>query len=180
MKIAITQREFEIKGFKYDCHSQDWYRFFKRHELQFIPNRGPFNFFKPDLLILSGGNNSTNREEVERLAVEMFVISQKPIVGICHGAFALNKFFGGLNGTIEGHQDVNHSVTLEGEETIVNSYHQNCIEALADCFLPIARDEHGNVEAFKHHTLSMWGLVWHPERMDDPILPRELKDLLNG
>lgn len=179
MIIALTQREFEIKGWKYDCHQQDWYKFLEGHELTVIPNQGIFDFSKPDLLILSGGNNSTNREDVERLAVEAFTADQRPIFGVCHGAFALNKFFGGSNTTIEGHQGPDHSVTLEGKEVTVNSYHQGCIGRLADCFQPLARDEMGNVEAFRHVSLPIWGVVWHPERMPSPVLPTDLEELLN-
>jgi gamma-glutamyl-gamma-aminobutyrate hydrolase PuuD len=36
----------------------------------------------------------------------------------------------------------------------------------------------GNIEGFKHNTKPIWGLVWHPEMMEVPVLPEELNTLL--
>ena len=46
-------------------------------------------------------------------------------------------------------------------------------------FIAIAYDLEGNPEAFKHNTLPIYGMLWHPERMDDPVLPPEVKKLLD-
>jgi N5-(cytidine 5'-diphosphoramidyl)-L-glutamine hydrolase len=180
MNIAITQREFDIRGWKYDCLQQDWYQFLKGHEIYSIPNTGTSDFTNIDCLILSGGSNSTNRESVERMAVEMFMLSKKPIIGICHGAFALNKFFGGTNGSIKGHQDTEHEIMMvgRGRTRRVNSYHTGSIVELADSFEPMALDLDGNVEAFRHNDLPIYGMVWHPERMRIPIMLDEVEELL--
>ena len=180
MNIAITQREFDIRGWKYDCVQQDWYGFLKGHNLYCIPNRGAFDFTNMDCLILSGGNNSTNRENVERISVEMFLLADKPIIGVCHGAFALNKFFGGVNGTIRGHQDTEHDVIIvgRGRSHKVNSHHKGSIVKLAHSFIPMAVDPDGNVEAFQHEKLKVYGMVWHPERMTTPVMLDEVEELL--
>jgi gamma-glutamyl-gamma-aminobutyrate hydrolase PuuD len=34
------------------------------------------------------------------------------------------------------------------------------------------------IEAFKHQALPIYGIVWHPERMDVPVLPEEVAILL--
>ena len=178
MNIAITQREFDIRGWKYDCLQQDWHHFLKDHDIHSVPNTGTPNFADMDCLILSGGNNSTNRENVERMAVEMFLLAEKPIIGICHGAFALNKFFGGVNGTIKGHQDTDHDVMLEGLMRRVNSHHKSSISRLAHCFEAMALDPDGNVEAFQHKSLAVYGMVWHPERMNTPVMISKVEELL--
>ena len=54
-----------------------------------------------------------------------------------------------------------------------------CSSDLADCLEPIAFDDNGVVEAFKHKELPQWGIVWHPERMVTPVLPVEVKEILN-
>lgn len=180
MNIAITQREFDIRGWKYDCLQQDWYQFLKGHDIHSIPNTGIADFANMDCLILSGGNNSTNRENVERIAVEMFLLADKPIIGVCHGAFALNKFFGGVNGTIKGHQDTEHDVIIvgRGRSHKVNSHHKGSIVKLAHSFIPMAVDPDGNVEAFQHEKLKVYGMVWHPERMTTPVMLDEVEELL--
>ena len=101
-----------------------------------------------------------------------------PILGVCHGAFFLNYAFKGIDAEIVGHRGKDHTVTMEGEEHTVNSYHDICIYELGQDLKPVAwTDDH--VEAFKHKELPIWGIVWHPERMDDPVLPKEIKDLLD-
>ena len=179
MNIAITQREFDIQGWKYDCLQQDWYQFLKGHEIYSIPNTGTFDYSKMDCLILSGGNTSTNRESVERLAVNMFMISHLPIIGICHGAFALNRFLGGTNDSVEGHQGTEHGITMEFKKHLVNSYHSARIAELAEPLVPVAIDHEGSVEAFRHESLPIYGMVWHPERMVKPVLPTDLEAFLN-
>jgi putative glutamine amidotransferase len=61
----------------------------------------------------------------------------------------------------------------------VNSYHSGCIFKLGSDLDAFAWAD-DFVEGFKHHTLPIWGLVWHPERMERPIIPQDLKDLLYG
>ena len=46
-------------------------------------------------------------------------------------------------------------------------------------FIAIAYDSEGNPEAFKHKTLPIYGMLWHPERMENPVLPPEVKKLLD-
>ena len=68
---------------------------------------------------------------------------------------------------------------MEGQTHNVNSYHKTCIEELGNDLDPIAWNGK-HVEAFKHKTKPIWGLLWHPERMDIPVLPKELEDLIYG
>ena len=65
------------------------------------------------------------------------------------------------------------------KEYRVNSYHSQYIERLADGFVTVAKDLDGNSEAFKHETLPIYGMIWHPERMDETIVLDEVKKLLN-
>jgi len=176
MNIAITQRELDIRGWTYDCIQQDWYDFLAHHTLWAVPNKSNFTLAEADCLILSGGNSSPIRDRTESLAVELF--GDKPIIGVCHGAFFLNRFYGGTNGTIEGHQGVDHNIKMESTTYLVNSYHKEKIETLADCLEPIAFDDNGTVEAFKHKELPHWGIVWHPERLATAVLPSEVRRLL--
>ena len=81
---------------------------------------------------------------------------------------------------IDNHHGVEHEVELEGEWQMVNSFHTVGIASLAEELVAIAMDREYNIEAFKHKEKRIWGVVWHPERMDKPILPKEIKELLNS
>jgi len=49
---------------------------------------------------------------------------------------------------------------------------------LAHSLKPMAQDLDGNVEAFQHEKLRVYGMVWHPERMAMPIMIEEVEELL--
>lgn len=60
----------------------------------------------------------------------------------------------------------------------MNSFHNNQIIETGPDLQAIARAEDGGIEAFKHISKPVWGLVWHPERMKDPVLPSDLRRFL--
>ena len=179
MKIAITQRQTEINGFIYDCLDPQWYKLFNGHELIIIPNLINIDLdIDIDLLVISGGNQTDARYKTEVLVCDWAVRNGIPILGVCHGAFFLNYAFKGIDAEIVGHRGNDHTVIMEGKEYTVNSYHDICIYELGQDLKPVAwTDDH--VEAFKHKELPIWGIVWHPERMEDPVLPKEIKDLID-
>jgi putative glutamine amidotransferase len=131
------------------------------------------------MLVVSGGNQTDARYKTELLVCDWAMRNRIPMVGVCHGAFFLNYAFKGIDAEIQGHRNTTHTIIMEGETHSVNSYHDVCIYELGQDLVPIAwADDH--IEAFKHKILPIWGLVWHPERMDIPVWPMELKDLLNA
>ena len=70
MNIAITQRTTEINGFTYDCLGKEWYVFLHDHNIIPIPNWcREVDLSNVDMLILSGGNNSSDRKRTETNAV---------------------------------------------------------------------------------------------------------------
>lgn len=178
MKIAITQREITIRTTVYDCLERGWYNLLNRHEILPVPNDHEFDISSADCLILSGGETTESREFTETFCFAQALEKNIPVIGVCHGAFVLNRWFHGINSAVTGHDQLDHEVFLEEQWQTVNSYHRIKIEILADEFFGLARDKDNNVEAFKHENLPIWGLVWHPERMDVPVLPKELKELL--
>jgi putative glutamine amidotransferase len=180
MKIAITQRPTVINGFKYDATSQSWYDFLPHHELVPVTNHSILPDLKFDMLIISGGEATTQRNIVEQHYFELAQEQVKPVLGVCHGAFFINEYFGGTNKNIDHHQNVEHSVFLEGSLQTVNSHHKVAINTLSKKLAVVSRDMSSNTEAFKHKKLPIWGLVWHPERMINPVLPKDLKELLLG
>ena len=179
MKIAITQRQTEINGFVHDCLDPNWYSLLKGHELIIVPNLINIDLdIDVDMLIISGGNHTEARYKTELVVCDWAMRNAIPILGVCHGAFFLNYAFKGIDAKVEGHRGKDHAVIMEGQEYIVNSYHDICIYELGKDLTPIARTD-AHVEAFKHKDLPIWGIVWHPERMENPVLPKEIKDLLD-
>ena len=178
MNIVITQRQTTINNIVYDCLDPDWYRFLDQHTIIPMPNIVDVDF-NADLLILSGGNDTNARLATEQNCYDIAVSKNIPIIGICRGAFMLNQLYNGANRPLDGHRNVDHIIEMEGETFTVNSYHDMGIYLIGDDIEVIADSEDG-IEAFKHATLPHWGIVWHPERMLDPVLPKDLKDLLNG
>lgn len=180
MKIAITQREITIRTTVYDCLERGWYTLLNKHEIIPVPNDFEYDISFADCFIMSGGETTESREFTETYCFAQAVAKGIPVIGVCHGAFVLNRWFSGINGPVEDHDKKTHDVYLEQQWQTVNSYHRVKIEKLAEEFDILAYDRDNNVEAFKHKDSTIWGLVWHPERMDIPVLPKDLKELFLG
>jgi len=178
MNTIITQPQTIINNITYDCLDPRWYQFLDQHNVRPMPNIINVDF-DADLLILSGGSDSADRLATEQNCYKIAVDKNIPIVGICRGAFMLNQLYGGSNKRLAGHQGVDHTIEMEGEEFTVNSYHGMGIYLIGDDIEVIATSDDG-IEAFKHATLPHWGIVWHPERMEVPVLPSELEKLIYG
>lgn len=131
-----------------------------------------------DCLVLTGGPDSIERHLTEDLLFKHAEKLGKPIVGFCHGAFAVNDLTGGTNGVIDGHVQTEHYVYMDGENHLVNSYHGQSIETIGDDMEVIALAGDDSIEAIKHKYKPIYGIVWHPERMKEPVLPDEVRSIL--
>lgn len=182
MKILITQAEHKNPPFFFihDALERSWYHLLAGHELIPAPNIPNYHWdnIEYDCLMFTGGNDSMARHLTENHLYQITETAGKPIVGFCHGAFAVNDLAAGINGRIEGHVGTEHSVLMDGQQYLVNSYHSQNILKLAPGFEPLAVDPDGNPEAFRHLFKPIYGAVWHPERMEHPVLPRVIADLL--
>jgi putative glutamine amidotransferase len=182
MKILISQRDVRIPPsfFTFDALERSWYNFFLGHQLIPVPNLGYIDKnIEFDCLVLTGGPDSIERNKTENLLFFFALERNKSIIGFCHGAFAINDLTGGINGIIKGHVCTEHEIIMESQIHTVNSYHGQSIEKLGSEMEKIAFDMDGNIEAFKHKTKSIHGIVWHPERMNNPVLPSDVSTILN-
>jgi gamma-glutamyl-gamma-aminobutyrate hydrolase PuuD len=186
MKIALSSREIVLANsvgerLVFDGVERDWWKFLENHDLVVVPNLVDLTTIDLDVdcVIITGGPDSIARHHTENnlylYAVSHFI----PVLGVCHGAFAVNDLNGGINGQVEGHIGTMHKIEMNGQTYTVNSYHSQSIEKLADNLIPTAVDQDGIVEAFEHPTLPIYGVVWHPERMEDPVLPESVRELLH-
>ena len=179
MKLLLSQEEHIKFTRPFDALERNYYKFLSKHEIIPCPNiiKVPDNEY--DCLLLTGGPDSIARHQTEDLLYKHAFENKKPIIGICHGAFVINDLNGGTHGRVDGHVDADITITMEGQEHVVRCFHSQSIETLAKDFVAIAHDKQGNIEAFRHNKLPIYGVVWHPERMEMPVLPEDVKKLLD-
>jgi len=187
MNILITQRE-DLLGHAKFLHSaleSSWYYWLTPlgHKLLPAPNILEFHPYYDDwdCLILTGGPDSINRNRVENVLFAETVKRGKPVIGICHGAQAINDLTRGKFDYIDGHHDVDHEVVYveTGERVVVNSFHRQSIKELGPKMVPVCVDNEGYIEAFKHDELPIYGMIWHPERMNNHYVIPEVAKILN-
>ena len=176
MRIGLTQRVLLHRDRAYDSLEHSWYEYLQRHTLIPIPNRLCVPFPEIDLLIITGGDDHPVRNQIELELVDSMLSQNLPIIGVCHGCQLLTTKLGGSVVPVEDHMDSYHEVTYHGEQQLVNSYHKLRIENTPPGSTVLAHDPDGHAEAWIHgHTA---GIMWHPERQQQPWIPQEIKHLL--
>ncbi len=132
---------------------------------------------KPNLIILSGGNNITlfskKKEDILRNKIDNFFFKYSlnkkiPIFGICHRAqFIARKI--GYKFRKNKHHVKNHYIYIIDNKSIVrkqfvNSFHNITITKNSNSAKVFAIAEDDSLEAFFHKKLTIGGVIWHPER----------------
>ena len=127
-----------------------------------------------------------DRDRAELELIHRFLQAGLPVLGICRGHQILNLALGGtltLDLTPDGHaihtrdgrQDKYHPVRSEpaslaerlfGPSCIVNSAHHQAVDRLAPGLTATQWSEDGVIEAFASEQLPVWGVQWHPERLN--------------
>ncbi len=112
------------------------------------------------------------------------VATEIPILGVCLGMQAIGEYFGGRlinlkyvkHGLSEPLFEINE---LEigslyknlGPDVLVARYHSWVIqdsECIDSKFIVTSRSEEGNIMSFKHKTLPIYGVQYHPESIMTP------------
>jgi len=123
------------------------------------------------------------RDAAEMELLSWFTDAKKPVLGICRGMQSINVFFGGtLLQDIAEHSasegiDRRHRVytaasplrSICGETCTVNSAHHQAVDRLGAGLEATQWAEDGIVEAICHASLPVWGLQWHPERLEGEV-----------
>jgi gamma-glutamyl-gamma-aminobutyrate hydrolase PuuD len=176
MRIGLTQRVLLHQDRAYDSLEHSWYEYLQRHTLIPIPNRLCVPFPEIDLLIITGGDDHPVRNQIELELVDSMLSQNLPIIGVCHGCQLLTTKLGGSVVPVEDHMDSYHEVTYHGQQHLVNSYHKLRIEKTPPGSTVLAHDPDGHAEAWIHGRTA--GIMWHPERQQQPWIPQEIKHLL--
>lgn len=113
------------------------------------------------------------RDAEEQALFDAFYARGKPVLGICRGIQAINVFLGGtLQQHVDGHANCCHPVHCTGwlaeqfgTNLVVNSYHHQTTDRIANELTAVAHAPDGTIEALVHPTAPLLGVQWHPERM---------------
>lgn len=180
MKVGLTQRVLTHNGQVHDSLDRNWYRLLKGHELIPIPNREDLDYESLaeslDLLIVTGGDNEETRILTEVSLITEMSRLDKPILGICHGAFLLTEMLGGNTKDCEGHYDTEHLVYGDAPTHIrVNSFHNISIDKQPPNSVYLYIDDEGKTESWIKGNVC--AIVWHPERMSNPFIPYEIREV---
>lgn len=164
-----------------------------------------------DCFLLTGGNdldpsyyheeNKTSysvdkrMDELDFKVIDYAIKHNLPVLGICRGLQAINVYFKGT--LYQDLENKNHNKKEDNQEfiinnksrffskcldekTLINSYHHQGINKLGDGLVDAGRS-YGLIEAIEHECLDIYGVQWHPERMNDEYshkLIKEFKKLL--
>ena len=177
MRIGLTQRVLLHRGRAYDSLEHSWYEFLQGHTLVSIPNRLPLEIPDLDMLIITGGDDHPVRNQVEHELIDIMLARHVPVIGICHGCQLLTTKLGGTVVPVADHMDSYHEVFYQEQPHLVNSYHKLRIEQAPPGATVLARDPDHNAEAWISGLTA--GIMWHPERMQQPWMPQEIQRLLS-
>ena len=183
------------------------------------PNKNFKNIDFLDGLLISGGDfdidpsfysqkiQSSNvktipeRTEFEMDLINLFIQSQKPVLGICGGSQLINVYFDGsliqdVKTDINHEQpnprnETSHEIILEdnsylkkfnsNEKIYVNSAHHQAVNKLGVDLIVDAKAPDGIIEAF-HHISHYYcvGIQWHPEFLITDFDKMVIKDFVEN
>ncbi|MDC3096456.1 gamma-glutamyl-gamma-aminobutyrate hydrolase family protein [Alphaproteobacteria bacterium] len=183
--ILISQKVINDKNYNesLDCIDQRWYTFFNNFDATLImmPNdeKQLFNLFTTltiDGFILTGGNDlislggdAKERDDCENVALSLCIKKNIPVIGVCRGMQFIASYFNLKLVKIFGHSNVNHKIIFKNEiDRVVNSYHNYGIHNNNSEFNIIGKAPDKTIEAIKHITHNISGIMWHPERNKTP------------
>jgi putative glutamine amidotransferase len=123
-------------------------------------------------LLLTGGNSlsayggdAPERDATETRLLAMARQRRWPVVGVCRGMQVIQHHYGVPLKKIRGHANVVHPLVVDGSAAPpVNSFHDFGATDSVPPLDVIATAGDGMVEAVRHVTDRVLGVMWHPER----------------
>ncbi|MBL8700446.1 MAG: gamma-glutamyl-gamma-aminobutyrate hydrolase family protein [Alphaproteobacteria bacterium] len=179
-RIAITQRVDVLadRGERRDALDQRWTSFLAACGGLVIPvpNRAPDAAAWAEALgiqsvLLSGGEDLADLggPSPERDATEIALLAwaerrRVPVLAVCRGLQLLAYRAGARLRRLEGHIAVHHNIVAATGPDHVNSFHSWGFDEVPRAFRSLATAEDGSIEAMRHESLPITGIMWHPER----------------
>lgn len=142
----------------------------------------------PDLLVISPGPGCPEEAALSLEAIRVFC-GRLPILGVCLGHQCLAVAFGGAVDRAE--EPVHGKVSrifhdgrglFEGlpDPFEAGRYHSLGVTRLPECLEKTAWTEDGALMGFRHRTLPIAGLQFHPDSFLTPLGPRIFRHALAG
>ena len=172
----VEKRHSEI----YLSIDKNWLNFLKKVYKKIYIEIAPNNNKRPDLIILSGGNDlvnlNSNNENIYRHSLNTkflnYGIRNKiKIVGICSGAqFIAAKYSSKIvkvKKHVGSHQVFFNKQLVKKKYPVlnkVNSFHDYGIKNLGNDLRQLAIAKDKTTELFAHKKFKLLGIMWHPER----------------
>lgn len=187
--IAITQR-VDINaatGERRDALDQCWTPFLQACGFTplVIPNhvdtaRHLMQLTNISGVLLTGGNDlaayggdAPERDETELALIDIADTHGMPVLGVCRGMQLLQHHAGVKLQRVTGHAGVRHALKFEGEDILVNSFHNwGATTSVPDLKIAAVADDlviESVIDCLRRHM----GIMWHPER-DAPFHPRDI------
>lgn len=186
--IGITQRLEENSSY-YEIRealSCEWGEFLKDIDFLALSYGVDFSRYLPKLqaVIFSGGNDlcsirdtpiNRKRDAYEKQIILSALKHKIPLLGVCRGAQMIAHFFDSIISPLPLHVTKSHLITLlnDSSQHYVNSYHNFAITHLGEELIPLALGKDNSIEAFKHSSLPIFGIMWHIEREENLSFPSE-------
>jgi N5-(cytidine 5'-diphosphoramidyl)-L-glutamine hydrolase len=181
MYVAVSQRVVvdPEHGVRSDALDQRWWSFLAHCGLAPLPVPNDVEAARELVaglplrgIVLTGGNDlrvcggdAPERDATEALLVESALRLGLPLLGVCRGMQVLQHRFGVPLQRVDGHVRERQTLRVNGSERVVNSYHRWAATETRPPLRPWVVTPDGVVEAVRHETAPLLGIMWHPERI---------------
>ncbi len=188
MKIGLSLEVTRVlRNTWHSAINHEWYEFLKGHEICPFICYHTYDVRDYDLIILCGGNdmpdiktwrdnNYPQRDIFEKKVIEDCVEHKIPLAGICRGSHFINYTLGGTHRLMDTPYD---GVEVKLDPFTVTCHHTITIDKLAPNCDILLQDHKGIIELYRHQTLPITGIGWHPERNVNKHTRNYVLSLLN-
>jgi gamma-glutamyl-gamma-aminobutyrate hydrolase PuuD len=123
-----------------------------------------FEHYQPSGILLSGGNNTPSRTALETWLIDYAMEHRLPLLGICHGMQAIQRYHGIHPIKVSGHVAAHQTIAINERDHTVNTYHDEGTTETNDTLHVWATHQDGTIKAIKDKQHAIYGIMWHPER----------------
>ena len=127
---------------------------------------------RPAGILLTGGNDlaayggdAPERDDTELALVEDALGADVPVLGVCRGMQVIQHAFDVPLERVTGHVTREQTIEVDGEASLVNSFHNWGTRETAPELEVWARSDDGVVKGIRHRSLKLEAFMWHPERI---------------